>query len=111
MGWHRDQWLVTDVDRCRFSLSAKAARTVSPENTWWLTVVYGPQVDHEKIEFLEELLDFRNSTTGDWMLCGDFNMIYMAADKNNDRLDRRAMRRFRAFLGAAQLEELHLHGR
>jgi hypothetical protein len=83
------------------------ARAASPDNVWWLTVVYGPQADQDKIQFLEELL----STSGAWMLCGDFNMIYLAADKNNDRLDRRAMRRFRNFLGAAQLEEVHLQGR
>lgn len=45
------------------------------------------------------------------MVCGDFNMIYMAADKNNDHLDRRGMRRSRSFLDTAQLEELHLNGR
>ena len=38
-------------------------------------------------------------------------MIYRAADKNNDRLDRRCMRRFRRFLGAVAVEELHLNGR
>ena len=35
-------------------------------------------------------------------------MIYRATDKNNDRLDRRCMRRF---LGAVAVEELHLTGR
>jgi hypothetical protein len=38
-------------------------------------------------------------------------MIYQAQDKNNGRLDRRGMRRFRAFLDATELEELHLVGR
>jgi hypothetical protein len=38
-------------------------------------------------------------------------MIYRAADKNNDRLDRRCMRRFGRFLGAVAVEELHLAGR
>lgn len=45
------------------------------------------------------------------MVCGDFNIIYMAVDKNNGRLDRRCMSCFRSFLDAAQLEELHLNGR
>jgi hypothetical protein len=31
------------------------------------------------------------------MLCGDFNLIYQAADKNNGRLSRRMMGRFRRF--------------
>jgi hypothetical protein len=38
-------------------------------------------------------------------------MTYRAADKNNDRLDRRCMRRFGRFLGAVVVEELHLNGR
>jgi len=37
-------------------------------------------------------------------------MIYRAEDKNNGCLDCRSMRRFRAFLNTAQLEELHLRG-
>jgi len=38
-------------------------------------------------------------------------MIYRAEDKSNDRLDRRCMRRFRAFIDAVELEELNLVGR
>ena len=38
-------------------------------------------------------------------------MICRAQDKNNGRLDRRGMRRFRAFLNQARLEELNLVGR
>lgn len=38
-------------------------------------------------------------------------MIYRAADKSNDRLDRRSMRRFGRFLGTVAVEELHLTGR
>lgn len=38
-------------------------------------------------------------------------MIYRAADKNNNRLDRRSMRRFRAFLEDMHVDELHMVGR
>lgn len=38
-------------------------------------------------------------------------MIYRAEDKSNNRLDHRYMRRFWAFLDAAELEELYLIGR
>jgi hypothetical protein len=61
--------------------------------------------------FFDELLSFRDVHPGPWFLCGDFNMIYRAQDKNNGRLDRRCMRRFRSFLNRAHLEELHLIGR
>jgi endonuclease/exonuclease/phosphatase family metal-dependent hydrolase len=74
-------------------------------------VVYGPQHDDEKVEFLNELLLFRETNLGPWLLCGDFNMIYQAEDKNNDRLDRRNMRRFRAFINETHLQEIALIGR
>jgi endonuclease/exonuclease/phosphatase family metal-dependent hydrolase len=44
-------------------------------------------------------------------VCGDFNMILNAADKNNDRLNRRSMSRFKAFVNHALLEEIVLTGR
>ena len=99
------------MDKRRFFLSAKVAKTATPQDCWWLTVVYGPQADQEKVEFLDELRQFRMTADGPWVLCGDFNMIYRTEVKSNDCLDRRCMRRFRAFIDAAELEELHLVGR
>jgi hypothetical protein len=75
-----------------------------------LSVVYGPQLDHDKVEFLDELLGFRNAMSGPWCLCGDFNMLLRADDKNNSRMDRRGMARFRAFVNRVQLEEINLMG-
>jgi hypothetical protein len=63
------------------------------------------------VEFLAELLQFHDASPGPWLLGGDFNMIYHAQDKNNDRLDRRSMRRFRSFMDRAQLEEINMVGR
>lgn len=79
--------------------------------SWSITVVYGPQTDDDKAEFLEELLQIGRDRAGAWMVCGDFNMIYQAADKNNDRLNRAAMRRFQSFIGRANLLEADLIGR
>ena len=110
-GWQRDQWVVSQVDKRRFFLSAKVANTATPQDCWWLTVVYGPQADQEKVEFLDEFRQFRMTADGPWVLCGDFNMIYRTEVKSNDCLDRRCMRRFRAFIDAVELEELHLVGR
>lgn len=53
--------------------------------------------------FLDELMQFSSANPGPWMVCGDFNMIYQAADKNNDRIDRRVMQRFKSFINRAQL--------
>lgn len=69
------------------------------------------QADDDKVAFLQELRDVRVTCPGAWLLCGDFNMIYRAEDKNNRRLNRRSMRRFARLLNDLLLSELFLHGR
>lgn len=56
--------------------------------------VYGPVLEELKLVFLDELREVRAEATGPLLICGDFNQIYCAADKNNDRLNLRSMRRF-----------------
>jgi hypothetical protein len=109
LAWHRDAWSAADITWGRYSLSARLVG-VGSQVPWLITVVYGPQLDNEKVEFLEELRQFRDANAGPWLICGDFNMIYQAADKSNDWLDRRAMRRFRSFISRAQLQEVDLIG-
>jgi exonuclease III len=70
----------------------------SEGNPWWLTTVYGPQEEQEKIIFLDELRQLRLGRVGPWILCGDFNLICMATDKNNGRLNQRLMGKMRRFL-------------
>jgi len=111
LGWNNDCWTTSDVHKGWYTISVKLSAPGASTDQWWITVVYGPQLDHEKVEFLDELLHFRDSHPGPWFLCGDFNMIYRTQDKNNGRLDRRCMRRFRAFLNRVNLEELNLVGR
>ena len=53
----------------------------------------------------------RAACPGDWLIWGDFNLIYQAADKNNDRLNRRMMNAFRRFISDAELHDLQLKGR
>jgi hypothetical protein len=36
--------------------------------SWWITSVYGPQTDQEKIMFLDELREVREGCTGTWLL-------------------------------------------
>jgi len=76
-----------------------------------MTVVYGPVLDGMKQAFLDELIDLNAAIAGPLLICGDFNLIYQAADKSNDRLNLRWMRRFRRAIDSMQLEEIHLHGR
>jgi endonuclease/exonuclease/phosphatase family metal-dependent hydrolase len=78
--------------------------------SWWLKHLR-PQTDGERIQFLDELRAIRSACTGTWMVCGDFNIIYQARDKNNHRLNRRMMGRFRRFIDDMEFIDLHLKGR
>jgi exonuclease III len=78
---------------------------------WWLTNVYGPQGNEEKINFLQELREIRGACSGPWMLAGDFNLIYKVEDKNNPNYNRSMMGRFRRFINDLALKEIPLHGR
>jgi hypothetical protein len=77
---------------------------------WWLTTVYGPQDEQEKVAFLEELRQLCTGRVGPWLLCGDFNLIYKAMDKSCGRLNRRLMGKMCRFLQDLELLELHLQG-
>jgi exonuclease III len=78
---------------------------------WSLMGVYGPQLEVDKIAFLDELKDLRSNIHGEWLISGDFNLIYKAEDKNNSRLNRRLMGKFKVALDDLELRELPLHGR
>lgn len=77
---------------------------------WWFTGVYGPQEDNEKVLFLQELRDIRSLCSGPWLVAGDFNLIYQAADKNNNNLDRAMMGSFRKFWVTRKLRKFLLWG-
>jgi hypothetical protein len=54
-----------------------------------------PQDDSDKILFLEELETIRDSCSGPWAICGDFNLILSEEDKNNVRINQANLSRFR----------------
>lgn len=111
LGWRHGSAVVSDVTFGRHSVSARVTMEGEGGRSFWMSGVYGPQSFQDKVEFLDELLNFRDGAAGAWCLCGDFNMILSVEDKNNDRLDRRCMARFRAFINQAHLEEIVLVGR
>uniref|UniRef100_A0A453HXG8 Endonuclease/exonuclease/phosphatase domain-containing protein n=1 Tax=Aegilops tauschii subsp. strangulata TaxID=200361 RepID=A0A453HXG8_AEGTS len=57
-----------------FTTNALTVDTVSGM-PWWLTVVYVPQDDVDKVAFMQELREIKADCAGPWMLCGDFNLI------------------------------------
>jgi exonuclease III len=86
-------------------------RWILGERSWFLTSVYGPQGDADKLLFLEELSMVRNSCQGEWMITGDFNLIAAAMDKSNSRINRRLMNAFRNKLNELELRDMYLFGR
>ena len=82
VAWRRDTWSLANVELAKYSITAQVT-TTSTARSWWLTVVYGPHLDRDKPEFLQELKDIRQARQGRWLVYGDFNMYYQAADKNN----------------------------
>jgi exonuclease III len=79
--------------------------------TWWLTCIYGPQGNDEKIAFLQELRDIKSACNGPWVLDGDFNLIFKDEDKNNANCNRAMMGRFKRLIDDLALKEIPLHGR
>ena len=80
------------------TFSSSVQFSSSDGTSWWLTCVYGPQGNQEKIQFLQELRDIRTVCTGPWLVAGDFNLIYKDEDKNNSNLNRAMMGRFRRWV-------------
>jgi exonuclease III len=92
------------------TITAKITMRADATN-WWITVVYGPQSDADKLLFLQELRDLAAPDRERWLVVGDFNLIYQAADKNNTNLNRRLMGSFKATIDALHLKEIRLNGR
>ena len=76
-----------------------------------LTTVYGPNTDVEKRHFLDEAIAAAPTDDSKWLIIGDFNLIYQAADKNNDNLNLRLTGQFRQALNTCQLKEIKLQNR
>jgi hypothetical protein len=109
LGWHSDFMIISGLLK-RFSLSmmVRPAWEVSP---FLLTVVYGPTDDVDKVELLTELLSVASVSQMQWVVLGDFNMIYEARDKSNLNLNRQLMGRFRLVLDRCELFEFALQNR
>ena len=65
--WRRNVWSVSGPSLRQHSLTTKITMLDSGES-WWITSVYGPQTDQEKIMFLDELREVREGCTGTWLL-------------------------------------------
>ena len=74
-------------------------------------MVYGPQGEAAKLQFLQELKNIPPPEHNRWLILGDFNLIYQAEDKNNSNLNRCLMGAFKATIDHLRLKEIKLNGR
>jgi exonuclease III len=81
------------------------------DTEWWITVVYGPQSDANKLLFLQELWALASKGHERWLVLGDFNLIYQSSDNNNLNLNRCLMGSFKSPIDDIHLKELRLNGR
>jgi hypothetical protein len=110
--WRKDVWQAAQHNISSSCISVRLLPLAGdPVHEFWLTTVYGLSDLALKESFLQELEGLATLCLGAWLICGDFNLIYQAQDKNNDRLNRRMMSRFRRSIDVLSIEELHLHGR
>lgn len=105
-----DEFILQDVVVGNYMISANVMNRADG-TSFSLTGVYGPQLDAEKEDFLSELWSLRPAMLPQWVVLGDFNLIYRASQKNNNRINFRMMNRFKSTLDTLDLRELQLHGR
>lgn len=109
IGCSRDHYTISDIITGEYTVTAKIKSQVD-NSSWSITGVYGPQGDAEKLLFISEIKSLKPQMLPSWTILGDFNLICRAADKNNDRINRRLMNTFKSALDDLELREIHLHG-
>jgi hypothetical protein len=100
---------MSQVVNRRFSVTASKTRK-SDNEAWTLIVVYGAQSDTDKLAFIQEVWDIKQTASDRWLLLGDFNLIYQAYEKRSGCINRWMMNSFRQLLDNIEVKELHLHG-
>jgi hypothetical protein len=80
IAWRSATWSTSNISQTPHNLTLRLSGPSNP-TPWWLTVVDGSHVDHDKLSFISELRSLRSRLVGPWLLCGDFNLIYRTDDR------------------------------
>ncbi|KAE8819241.1 hypothetical protein D1007_02998 [Hordeum vulgare] len=103
---------ILSVDSIQYDSNSLTGLAHTKTNfSWWITVVYAPQGDDLKSQLLLELEARCSVCPGPWLVLGYFNMILRASEKNNPKINRGMMAKFRGFVDDHELKELFMHGR
>jgi hypothetical protein len=61
--------------------------------------------------FIRELRQLKQGAMPEWLILADFNLIYKIQDKNNCRINKQMMSRFRRALDYLEVKEINLVGK
>jgi hypothetical protein len=67
-----------------------------------------PQGELDKKMFIRELRPLRQTALPNWLILGDFNLIYQDVDKSNSRVKMRLMLIFRRALNFLKVKKINL---
>lgn len=108
--WDEDKVRCSNIQAGEFCLSAQVL-IISSNEHFKITTVYGPTASSRKEDFHAELLGHKPPLGDRWLVCGDFNQIHRACDKNKPTFNRLRIRKFREALASGELSEIHLQNR
>ena len=76
-----------------------------------ITTVYGPSVEGEKSEFIEELVNLMQQIHRPWIIAGDFNLVRWMIDRSGDYRNDPLMDMFNDFISQAGLVDIPIKNR
>ncbi|XP_057428997.1 uncharacterized protein LOC130722320 [Lotus japonicus] len=78
---------------------------------WYLTVVYAHPQERMRVSLWNDLVNFKDQTSGPWFVAGDFNSVLFEAEKvGGAPFNRQAANKFQECLNITHLEDLGAKG-
>lgn len=75
---------------------------------FFCTMVYGPSIDSEKPQFIEELRSLTSTIQWPWIMAGDFNLVRWMIDRSGGIRPYPLMDLFNDFIQSAALVDIPL---
>jgi exonuclease III len=107
--WKSSRFSGNIIFQNNFAMSIEFISTFSGAQ-WVLTNIYAPCTPEGRIEFLDWFHNVDISDDVDWLLVGDFNLIWRPSDHNKPSGNIQDMLRFNDAISHLRLEELQLVG-
>ncbi|XP_058076384.1 uncharacterized protein LOC131224965 [Magnolia sinica] len=107
--WKSSKWDLVSSAIGSFSVSV-ILQDKSSTFSYLISVVYGPNDDHIRVDFWEELSNIKQSFSGPYCFVGDFNVIRFVEEHSRIRRVSPAMERFSDWIQALKLVDLPLSG-